>query len=174
MEGSSSTNMEDLGSKALDSIDVRKKQVGFSQSIHNKSTSATVIRDTRNKYLVPDLRSPQTPMSEGSMNAPRTFSDLCPEVRDTPPDAVAHQLTPKPNFVQSNVYPIRSKPRSIKSPTPTHLYPTLSQINRTHLSSLNLFTMLKSIPRGGLYSYTAYHQQPIINLYASWFAKGKP
>lgn len=112
MEGSSSTNMEDLGSKALDSIDVRKKQVGFSQSIHNKSTSATVIRDTRNKYLVHDLRSPQTPMSEGSMNAPRTFSDLCPEVRDTPPDAVAHQLTPKPNFMQSNVYPIRSKPRS--------------------------------------------------------------
>lgn len=33
------------------------------------------------------------------------------EVRDTPLSAISLQYTPKPNFVQSNVYPQRSKPR---------------------------------------------------------------
>lgn len=52
-----------------------------------------------------------------SIVTPQSFTDLCSKVKDTPPGSNALHYTPKHSLVQSNVYPQRSKPRSVLQAT---------------------------------------------------------
>lgn len=117
MADGSITMADGLGIKAIDSHEVRKMQ--------------------RNASIVRVVQISQLGISRPSLTTPQNYTYLCPEVRDTLLSAVSLQYTLKRNFVQSNVYPQRSKPRlelrtsDLSTPLPNSKNPTHSNVSQS-------------------------------------------
>lgn len=79
MEELGSKSGENLGSRALDSHEVRRKQ-GVASHLQTHTHATT----------------PKSGVLMATMTTPQAYTDLCPEVRDTPLSASTPQFTPKP------------------------------------------------------------------------------
>lgn len=113
--------MVDLVSKVVDSNEVRKNQRRVS---------------TPQPRFSPVQIS--TSGASSSSATPQAYADLGPEIRDTPPEIVALHYTPKPRFVQSNVYPQRVEPKSnlsVDSDLPLPKSPNSLQNETSHTVS---------------------------------------
>ncbi|KAH7861054.1 hypothetical protein Vadar_021070 [Vaccinium darrowii] len=95
--------MAELGTKTLDSNEIRKRR----SASHHQSIPHYV----------------QAPQS--GVQTPQSFTDLCPDVRDTP---IGEEATSNPYFIQSNVYPQRFKPE----PHNTRSFPLQPQVREDY------------------------------------------
>lgn len=115
MEDSPATTMADGSlSLAIDSNEVRMKQRSVSHPQSNL------------RYV----QTPQSGVQVTTIATPQAYSDLCPDVRDTPLGA---ETTPKPSFTQSNVYPQRSKSDLHTTSSSSH-HPVQGTLNPNQVS----------------------------------------
>ncbi|KAH7844989.1 hypothetical protein Vadar_033929 [Vaccinium darrowii] len=94
--------MADLGSKVVDSNILRKNKMGTARAASNSSNHESNC----NQLQQQDPRSGG--LKSTIVSTPQCYSDLCPDVHDTPSSVGDPNAIIKPYFTQSSVYPQRS------------------------------------------------------------------